>query len=423
MVNARAESRAESTWHALLAGGGTGGHVFPALAVGEELTARGWQVTYAGSRKGLEADLVARRGFDFVELPARPLVGRSPIGQARALWTLGRSMLAARRTIRDRGVDVVVGTGGYVSAPAVLGARLTGRLSLLVEPNVEAGLANRWLSRWADGAAVAYQRTADQLHCPAWVTGVPVRRAFFEVPDPAPEEGPEVALLVLGGSQGARQLNLTVPEALARLEQRHPELARRLTVLHQAGRNQLDEAREAYRTSGPRDVAVEVVPFIEEVAAALAAAHLVISRSGALATAELCAAGRASILVPLALAAGHQTANARLLADAGAARVLSSEELTPEALMRVLADLVGDPQALRSAGRAARGLARREAVAAIAERLEALVGAEVAPDGESESASGRRSHGRSRERSNGPSTGTPGTDAAEKVDTTAGGAA
>jgi len=378
MVNARAESRAESTWHALLAGGGTGGHVFPALAIGEELAVRGWQVTYAGSRQGLEAALVARRGFDFVELPARPLVGRSPIGQARALWTLGRSMLAARRAIRDRGIEVVVGTGGYVSAPAVLGARLAGRPSLLVEPNVEAGLANRWLSRWADGAAVAYQRTADQLHCPAWVTGVPVRRAFFEVPDPTPDAGAAIGLLVLGGSQGARQLNLTVPEALARLERRHPQLVDRLTVTHQAGRKQVDEAREAYRTRGPRGIAVQVVPFIEEVAQALAAAHLVVSRSGALATAELCAAGRASVLVPLALAAGHQTANARLLADAGAARVLDSEELTPEALMRVLVDLVSDPEALSSAGRAARGLARRDAVASIAERLELLVGGDVA---------------------------------------------
>ena len=360
--------------HALLAGGGTGGHVFPALAVAEELLVRDWRVSCAGSRNGLEAELVPQRGLDLVELPARPLVGRGPVGQVRALWTLLRSMLAARRAIRQRDVDAVVGTGGYVSAPAVLGARLAGRPSLLVEPNVEAGLANRWLSRWADGAAVAYERTADQLHCPAWVTGVPVRRAFFEVPDlevpdPAAPEPETLTLLVLGGSQGARQLNLAVPEALVLLEDR----GTRLRVVHQAGRRQIEEAREVYARRGPRKIPVELVPFVDDVAAALAGCHLVISRAGALATAELCAAGRPSVLVPLTLAGGHQSANARHLADAGAARVVTSEELTPEALARVIAELVRDPAALAAAGRAARNLARRDAVGAIIDRLEGLL--------------------------------------------------
>jgi UDP-N-acetylglucosamine--N-acetylmuramyl-(pentapeptide) pyrophosphoryl-undecaprenol N-acetylglucosamine transferase len=380
--------------HALLAGGGSGGHVFPALAVAEELVVRDWRVTCAGSRHGMEADLVAQRGFDFLDLPARPLVGRGPVGQVRALWTLGRSMLEARRAIRRLGVDAVVGTGGYVSAPAVLGARLAGRASLLVEPNVEAGLANRWLSRWASGAAVAYQSTADQLYCPAVVTGVPVRHAFFEIPDlevgsslgsPVGSAGSPtpISLLVVGGSQGARQLNLTVPEALARLEARAPgdgtgsaagpRWAERLRVIHQAGRRQADQAREAYAQRGPKWIPVEVVAFLDDMAGALADAHLVISRAGALATAELCAAGRPSILVPLVLAGAHQMANARHLAEAGAARLLTSEELTPESLARAIEGLAADDQALAAAGRAARALAHRDAVAAIARELEELV--------------------------------------------------
>lgn len=367
--------------HALLAGGGSGGHVFPALAVGEELLVRGWRVTFAGSQHGMEADLVAQRGLDFLALPARPLVGRGPLGQLRALWTLGRSMLAARRAIRRQGIDAVVGTGGYVSAPAVLGARLARRPSLLVEPNVEAGLANRWLSRWADGAAVAYARTADHLHGPAWVTGIPVRRAFFEVPDVTVDQDGPISVLVVGGSQGARQLNLTVPEALVRLEDRRgktrgEDLAARLRVVHQTGRRQIDETREAYTQHGPRRIPVELVPFVDDMAGALAGAHLVISRAGALATAELCAAGRPSILVPLTLAGGHQLANARHLAEAGAARVLASEELTAEGLARSVTDLLSDPQALHAAGRAARSLAHRDAAAAITDRLQALVAAE-----------------------------------------------
>lgn len=377
--------------HALLAGGGSGGHVFPALAVAEELSVRGWRVTCAGSRQGMEARLVAQRGLDFLELPARPLVGRGPVGQVRALWTLGRSTLAAREAIRRLGAHAVVGTGGYVSAPAVLGARLAGRPSLLVEPNVEAGLANRWLSRWADAAAVAYDSTADQLHCPATVTGIPVRRAFFDVPDlearPAPSP---IRLLVVGGSQGARQLNLTVPEALARIETRARETnasegeagdgkavsdawRQRLRITHQAGRHQVDETREAYAEVGPRELPVDIVPFIDDMPDAFTRADLVISRAGALATAELCAAGRPSILVPLELAGGHQGANARYLADAGAARVLASDRLTPDLLEGAIEALAADAEARVAAGRAARALACRDAVAAIADRLEELV--------------------------------------------------
>lgn len=373
LADAAATSR-PSARHALLAGGGSGGHVFPALAVAEELLMRGWRVTCAGSPGGLEADLVPGRGLELLELPARPLVGRGPVGQVRALWTLLRSMLAARRAIREHGVDAVVGTGGYVSAPAVLGARLARRPSLLVEPNVEAGLANRWLSRWADGAAVAYERTADQLHCPARVTGVPVRRAFFQVPELTVPTDEPVTLLVLGGSQGARQLNRTVPEALALLEDRPGEdPGTRLRVLHQTGRRQVEETREVYARRGPRRIAVEVVPFIDDVAGALASCHLVVSRAGAVTIAELCAAGRPSVLVPLTLAGGHQSANARHLADAGAARVVTSEELTAETMARVIADLVRDPQALAAAGRAARSLARANAVDAIADRLEEML--------------------------------------------------
>ena len=241
-----------TTLHVLLAGGGTGGHVFPALAVGDELRARGWRVSFAGMAGGIEERLAGERGIPFHPLPAQPLVGRGLIGKAGALVTLARSAAAARRLIREIGVDVVLGTGGYVSAPAVIGARRAGRPVLLLEPNGKAGVANRWLSRWATAADAGYRETMADLKCPSRLTGVPVRPAFFDVPEGLPQ-GP-LRLLVLGGSQGARQINEAMPAAAKLLLARHPELS----IVHQAGARNLEAAKAAY---GPLDPRVEVVAF------------------------------------------------------------------------------------------------------------------------------------------------------------------
>ncbi|MEM7480436.1 MAG: undecaprenyldiphospho-muramoylpentapeptide beta-N-acetylglucosaminyltransferase [Acidobacteriota bacterium] len=363
---------------ALFAGGGTAGHVFPALAVADELTIRGWSTRFTGSADGLEARLVTERGGTFDALPARPLVGRGMLSQLGALVTTGRSALAARRRIRRLGVDVAVGTGGYVSAPAVIGARLAGCPSLLVEPNAEAGVANRWLSRWASGAAVAYSATADRLHCPAWVTGVPVRQEFHAVPERS-APGEAIRVLVLGGSQGAVELNEEVPRALAGLADRFPGL----TVLHQAGRGKEEATLAAYAAAGldasgadaAEDAAgrFRVAGFLPAVVNEVAAADLLISRAGAITTAEICAAGRPSVLVPLALAGGHQINNARHLADAGAAVVVrTGEGSTGSRLEQVLLGLLEDPERVAAMGRAARGLAPPNAAAAIADRVEEL---------------------------------------------------
>src|SRR5436309_9400673 len=177
-------------FHALLAGGGTGGHVFPALAVAEELTRRGWRVSFAGLAGGLEERLTGERGVPFHPLPAKPFLGRGLTDRARSLAVLSGSTIAAARLVRRLGADVVLGTGGYVSAPAVLGARLARRPILLLEPNARAGVANRWLSRFASGAAVAFRETIRDLKCPCQVTGVPVRAAFFAVPSALPPLAP-----------------------------------------------------------------------------------------------------------------------------------------------------------------------------------------------------------------------------------------
>jgi UDP-N-acetylglucosamine--N-acetylmuramyl-(pentapeptide) pyrophosphoryl-undecaprenol N-acetylglucosamine transferase len=349
--------------HALLAGGGTGGHIFPALAVAEELGKRGWRVSFAGNETGLEARLVPERGIPFHALPAKPMVGRGLAGRVQSLATLTASGRAASKLIRDLKVDVVLGTGGYVSAPAVVGARLAGRPILLLEPNARAGVANRWLSRWASAAAIGYPETALDLKCPAWVTGVPVRARFFEVPAELPVMNPP-RLLVLGGSQGAKQINEAMPEVAKRLPG--------VRILHQAGAKNLEEARAAYAQAGIGDQ-VEVVPFLDDVAGAMTESHLLVSRAGAITLAEICAAGRPSMLLPLSIAQAHQVDNARLLADAGAAEMLLADEL--DKLGDRLLELLAAPATLQRMGHAARSLAKPRAVAEIADRMELLGGA------------------------------------------------
>ncbi|HEX6898528.1 MAG TPA: undecaprenyldiphospho-muramoylpentapeptide beta-N-acetylglucosaminyltransferase [Thermoanaerobaculia bacterium] len=355
--------------HVLLAGGGTGGHVFPALAVGEELRARGWSVSFTGSPSSMEERLVTQRDLPFYPLAARPIVGRGPLDRARALGTMMSSGAAASRLIRKIGAHVVLGTGGYVSAPAVLGARLARRPVMLLEPNGKAGVANRWLSRWATAAAVGYRETIADLKCPCFVTGVPVRSAFFAVSADLPALA-SPRLLVLGGSQGARQINEALPAAAARLIERFPTLH----ITHQAGAKNLDDAKAAYERAGIGAPHVEVVPFLEDVAAAMAASHLLVSRAGAITLAEICAAGRPSLLIPLSIAQGHQVDNARLLADAGAAEMIPSDQLSAERLAETAGELLADGARLADMGRAARSLARPRAVADIADRVEELGG-------------------------------------------------
>jgi UDP-N-acetylglucosamine--N-acetylmuramyl-(pentapeptide) pyrophosphoryl-undecaprenol N-acetylglucosamine transferase len=360
--------------HALLAGGGTGGHVFPALAVAEELLARGWRVSFAGTSSGLEARLVPERGIDFHVLPARPLLGRGPVARAQALATLARSAVSAAGLIRRLGVTAVLGTGGYASAPAVVGGRLTRRPVLLLEPNARAGVANRWLSRCATAAAVGYAETARGLKCPVTVTGVPVRAEFFAVPafsvDASVDASVPPRLLVLGGSQGARQLNRALPAAAALLLASMPELR----IVHQAGARHLDETRAAWAAAGASPRQVQVVAFVDDVAGAMAACSLLVSRAGAITVAEICAAGRAALLAPLAIAKGHQQDNARVLAAAGGAEVLALPDLEPAPLAARLGALLGDGARLAAMGRAARALARPDAAAAIAGLLEQLAG-------------------------------------------------
>ena len=352
-----------SGFHLLLTGGGTGGHVFPALAVAEAVRQRGGAVSFVGGSRGFEARLVPERGIVFHALPARPVVGRGLAGKAAALATLVRSALRARTLVRRLDPAVVLGTGGYVSAPAVVGAWLARRPIVLLEPNAAPGAANRALSRLARAACVAFPEASARLRCPTRVTGVPVRQEFFAVASELPAGTPR--LLLLGGSQGSQQLNRLLPAALELAAGRLGSLA----VRHQTGEAQLEATRADYRGRSLGAIEVETVPFVGEVAAAMGESHLVISRAGAITLAELCAAGRGSVLVPLALAEEHQRRNAEAMTASGAARLLAGAAATPERLAALLVELFADAGRLQEMATAARALGRPNAVAAIVEML------------------------------------------------------
>lgn len=352
--------------HALVAGGGSAGHVFPGLAIAEVLAARGWTVTWTGRPTGMERTLVEGAGTPYVPLPAAPLVGQGVVGKVRALSTLLVSSWRGRRLVRELGAGIVVGTGGYVSAPAVLGARLGGVPSLLLEPNARAGAANRFLSRWATRAAVAFDGAAQDFACPVETTGTPVRAAFHR--SSAAENRPRPTLLVVGGSQGALQINELMPPVVELLAGR----IEGLHVLHQTGADHLERVRADYGRRRLGGVELETVAFLEDMPAAMAAADLVVSRAGAITLAEICAAALPAVLVPLRHAGGHQLDNARGVESVGGAVVLTDDEATSERMKETLLELLNDRGRLAAMSGAADALAVPDAARRIADLVEVL---------------------------------------------------
>jgi UDP-N-acetylglucosamine--N-acetylmuramyl-(pentapeptide) pyrophosphoryl-undecaprenol N-acetylglucosamine transferase len=340
----------------MIMAGGTGGHVFPGLAVADRLRDAGWKIIWLGSRAGMEAALVPRRGYEVAWVDFSGLRGKGmaafvllPLRLLRAFWQ------GARAIFRHR-PDVVLGMGGYQSFPGGMMAVLLWRPLVIHEQNSIAGLANKVLSGVADRVLAGFPgalKTAE-------VVGNPVRSDIAALPPPeqryAGRQGP-LQVLVVGGSLGAKALNEAVPAALAEIA---PE--RRPRVLHQAGAQHLSALLQAYRCAG---VAAESVAFIEDMSEAYRDADLVICRAGALTVAELAAAGVASVLIPFPHAVDdHQTANARHLSGAGAAILLPQSELDPHRLAGLLSGL--DRECLRDMAVKARSLARPDATEKVA---------------------------------------------------------
>ncbi len=336
--------------------GGTGGHVFPALAVAEVLRQSGAEVFWLGTRAGLESRLVPEQGFALEWLEIEGVRGKGPGAWLKAPFRLTQAVIQARTILKRRRPAVILGMGGFVSAPGGVAARLLGIPLIIHEQNSIPGLANRLLARIAGrvfesfpGSFPPQRRTI--------LSGNPVRRAIIDLPPPAERmqgrSGP-VRLLVLGGSLGAQALNRTVPQALALLAP-----AERPWVRHQAGERLLEEAQAAYQSVG---IAAEVVPFIQDMASAYAWADLVICRAGALTVSELATAGLGAILIPYPHAVdNHQLANARYLTEAGAGRLIIQNELSPGYLADILRPLLADRTLLLAMAQAARRLARPQA--------------------------------------------------------------
>ncbi len=352
----------------MIAGGGTGGHLFPALAVADELRARypNARIAFIGSRRGIEASLLPRTDYPHRLLALGGLKGRTALRRIVAAAGAGWAVLRCSAWMLGSRPSLVIGVGGYASGPAVLAAVGLRVPTMILEQNHFPGATNRWLAPRVDAVCVPSEEAARRIRGRRFVTGNPVRGEFSRIGDPPPDR--PLHLLVFGGSRGARSINRVVTEAMDGLRRLDP-------VPHlvlQTGPDDLQRVRRAW-ADYPAD-RCEVHAFLDDMPARLAAADLVLCRAGATTVAELAAAGRAAILVPFPFAADdHQTHNARALERAGAAIVVADAELDAERVVRYIEQLAGDRQRLLSMGRAARTLARPDATRRIAGLAEALV--------------------------------------------------
>ncbi len=355
-------TRVRQPLHIAVMAGGTGGHVFPALAVAEILRARGAEVFWIGTRAGMEARLVPAHGFEMEWVGIQGVRGKGVKALLTAPFKLASAVRQAAGILKRRGAQAVLGMGGFVAGPGGLAAKLQGRALVIQEQNSVPGLTNQWLARLADRVFEAFPGSFPAARG-AIDSGNPVRVDIAALPAPAQRvagrSGP-TRLLVVGGSLGAKALNETVPAALALLA---PE--DRPQVRHQAGEKTLDIARTAYADAG---VKAQVTAFIDDMAAAYAWADLVVCRAGALTVSEIAAAGVPAIFVPFPYAVdNHQVGNARWLSDAGAARLVIQKDLTPQGLAAQLRELLADADKRLAMAEAGRAKARPDAAERIAQ--------------------------------------------------------
>jgi UDP-N-acetylglucosamine--N-acetylmuramyl-(pentapeptide) pyrophosphoryl-undecaprenol N-acetylglucosamine transferase len=344
---------------AILAGGGTGGHVIPALAIAQELKKHyAADVLFVGTPRGIENRLVPAAGFPVRLIEVGALKNVSLATRLKTALNLPWAIWRAWRMLAEYQPNVVIGVGGYASGPMMLAAALSGTPTLAFEPNMVPGFANRLVAPMVSAAAVHFRETCRYFRR-CRVTGVPVREAFFDVS--AHAERQESTLLVFGGSQGAHAINQAMIDSLPRLREKLPELH----IIHQTGERDYNDAKSAYERAR---ASTEVYRFIDDMPSMFARADLVLCRSGASTVAEVTAAGKAAIFVPFPRAADdHQMFNARALERAGAAIVLEEAKLTSERLIETITSLVEDCSRIRKMATAARKLSHRNAAREIAD--------------------------------------------------------
>jgi UDP-N-acetylglucosamine--N-acetylmuramyl-(pentapeptide) pyrophosphoryl-undecaprenol N-acetylglucosamine transferase len=359
----------------VIAGGGTGGHLYPGIAVAREILARrpDAQVSFAGTARGIEARVVPREGFALDLIRSAGLKGKALAARARGAALLPVGFYDAARIVGARRPHLVIGVGGYSSGPVVLAAALRGVPTMLLEQNAVPGLTNRMLARVVRAAAVTFDSTRRFFGSKAFVSGNPVRPEFLEAVEPTRESGAHadassVGVLVFGGSQGAHAINLAMVAAA-------PQLAhggRRLRLAHQTGERDVAMVRGAYREAG---LEATVEAFFFDMGFRLRDADVIVCRAGATTLAELTAAGKPAILIPLPTATDdHQRRNAEALVEAGAADLLLQSDATGDRLAQRILALAADPDARARMGRAARSLARPDAARVIVDRALELIG-------------------------------------------------
>ena len=353
----------------VIAGGGTGGHLYPGIAVARELLRRRPDalVSFAGTERGIESRVIPKEGLPLDVLRSAGLKGKSHLSFLRGLLLLPLSGVDAWRIVSERSPHLVIGVGGYSSGPVVLVSALRRIPTLLLEQNAVPGLTNRLLARFVDAAAVTFEATGAYFGGRAFVTGNPVRPEFFDA-SARGSAGEPPRILIFGGSQGAHAINMAMVEAAPRLAT-HPG---GLAITHQTGERDLERVKEGYQRAG---LAARVEPFLFAMDREMKAADLVICRAGATTIAELTASGRPALLIPLPTATDdHQRKNAMVLAEAGAAEILDQRHLSGAVLADRIAALAGDRARLASMSQATRRLARPDAARAIVDRALELAG-------------------------------------------------
>ncbi len=351
----------------LIAAGGTGGHIFPGIAVAKEVMHRDpeSEVLFVGTARGLEKKIVPDNGFQLSLINSAGLKNVGLVGKIKGLTLLPKSFLEARAIIRQFRPHVVVGAGGYVSGPVLMMAAIMGVPTLVMDSNALPGFTNRRLARFIDKAALTFDAAVPFFGKKGVVTGNPVRHEFFDIAPKLREVNPHI--LIFGGSQGARAINFAMIDALPLLE----KFKDRLTITHQTGESDLEKVMTAYSDSA--FATADVRPFISDIFVEFGKSDLVICRAGATTCAELAAAGKASIMVPLPTAADdHQRKNAEALRDAGASRMILQPDLSGEKLALEIAELIETPDEITSMEKAAKALGREDAAESTVDLIEDL---------------------------------------------------
>jgi UDP-N-acetylglucosamine--N-acetylmuramyl-(pentapeptide) pyrophosphoryl-undecaprenol N-acetylglucosamine transferase len=353
----------------LIAAGGTGGHIYPAIAVANELKRRdaSTQIKFVGTERGLEKRLVPENGFEISFIESAGLKNVGMVGQIKGLLILPKSCLAARRLIKEFKPDVVVGVGGYVTGPVLLMASLMKVPTLIMDSNALPGFTNRQLARFVDKAALTFEESLKFFpKGKGVVIGNPVRREFFDIKQKMREDA-RFCLLIFGGSQGARAINQATVAALPFLE----KYRERLFITHQTGELDFETVSEGYAKANWSNA--EIKRYISDMVSAFAATDLIVCRAGATTCAEISAAGKAAIMIPLPTAADdHQRKNAEALQNANAARMILQKDLSGEALAKEISALIENPSRVSEMETNAKKLGKKDAANAVADLIKEL---------------------------------------------------